>query len=83
MTAGAHTPSRWAFYSTVLPWLVLAIGIPASIFLYVFIQDSIEKVARLRFEREAQDASSVIEGRLRSYSDVLYAMRAQIGRAHV
>jgi signal transduction histidine kinase len=76
MTAEAHTPSRRAYHSSVLPWLVLVIGIPASIFLYVFIQDSIENVARLRFEREAQDASSVIQGRLRSYSDVLYALRA-------
>ena len=42
----------------------------------MFIEHSIENVARLRFEREAQDASSVIEGRLRSYSDVLYALRA-------
>lgn len=72
----APKAGRRAFYSSFLPWLVLAIGIPASVFLYVLIQDSIENVARLRFEREAQDASSVIQGRLRSYSDVLYALRA-------
>lgn len=35
-----------------------------------------ENVARLRFEREANDANDIIEGRLRSYSDVLYALRA-------
>jgi signal transduction histidine kinase len=76
MPAAAPRPGRWAFYSSSLPWLVLAIGIPASFFLYALVQDSIEDVARLRFEREAQDASSVIQGRLRSYSDVLYALRA-------
>ena len=76
MPVAVPRPGRWAFYSSFLPWLVLAIGIPASFFLYVLIQNSIENVARLRFEREAQDASSVIQGRLRSYSDVLYALRA-------
>src|SRR3954469_24013595 len=61
---------------TVLPWLVLAIGIPASFFLQTYVQRSIENVARLRFEREANDAKGIIEGRLRSYGDVLYALRA-------
>ncbi|MGH6821817.1 MAG: CHASE domain-containing protein, partial [Methylocella sp.] len=70
---------RRALLATVLPWMVLATGIPASIFLYTFIQDSVESVARLRFEREAEDANGIIEGRLRSYSDVLYALRALFG----
>jgi len=65
-----------AFRSTVLPWLVLAIGVPASFALYTLIQDSVENVARLRFERQANDANANIEGRLRSYGDVLYALRA-------
>jgi len=68
--------TRWAFHSTLLPWLVLALGIPASFFLFKFLQDSVENVARLRFEREAKDANSIIEGRLRAYGDVLYALRA-------
>ena len=67
---------RRAFHSAVLPWLVLAIGIPASFSLSTLIQDSVEKVARLRFEREARDASGIFEGSLRSYGDVLYALRA-------
>ncbi len=67
---------RRTFHSAVLPWLVLAVGIPASFFLFTLIQDSVEKVARLRFEREAKDASGIIEGRLRSYGDVLYALRS-------
>lgn len=73
--AGDRTIWR-AFRSTVLPWLVLAIGVPASFLLYTLIQDSVENVARLRFEREANDANAIIEGRLRSYGDVLYALRA-------
>src|SRR5713101_8871631 len=76
MTAAMDRASRPAIYSTALPLLVLVIGIPASFFLFTLIQDSVENVARLRFEREAKDANSIIEGRLRSYSDVLYALRA-------
>jgi len=56
--------------------LVLTVGITVSFFLFAVIRDSVENVARLRFEREAKDANSIIEGRLRSYSDVLYALRA-------
>src|SRR6266705_5518031 len=67
---------RPAFHWTVLPWLVLAVGIPASFFLFSLLKDSVENIAQLRFEREAKDANVVIEGRLRSYSDVLYALRA-------
>ena len=66
----------WPFQSTLPPWIVLAIGIPVSFFLYSLIQKSIEDVASLRFEREANDASGIIDDRLRSYSDVLYALRA-------
>src|SRR6266850_413772 len=68
--------TRLIFRSTLLPWLVLASGIPASFFLFTLIQDSVENIARLRFEREAKDANSIIESRLRSYNDVLYALRA-------
>lgn len=65
-----------ALRSAVAPWFVLVIGIPASFSLFFLIRDSVENVARLRFEREARDATSVIEDRLRSYSDVLYSLRA-------
>src|SRR5258708_17308559 len=67
---------RGMFQSSALPWLMLAIGIPASLFLFAIIQDTVENIARLRFEREAKDVSGLIEGRLRSYADVLYALRA-------
>jgi len=76
MTVAGDRTIRQAFRSTVLPWLVLAIGVPASFFLYTLIQDSVENVARLRFEREAENANGIIEGRLRSHNDVLYALRA-------
>src|SRR6266436_993022 len=76
MTAAMDRTSRPAIYSAALPLLVLVIGIPASFFLFTLIQDSVENIARLRFEREAKDANSIIEGRLRSYNDVLYALRA-------
>src|SRR5262245_7166339 len=67
---------RWPIQSTLPPWIVLVIGIPVSFFLYSLIQKSIEDVASLRFEREANDANGIIDDRLRSYSDVLYALRA-------
>src|SRR5712692_10997175 len=76
LTVATERTSRWFFRSSMLPWFVLALGIPASFFLFVTIQDSVENIARLRFEREAKDANSIIEGRLRSYNDVLYALRA-------
>src|SRR6266545_3868619 len=76
MTAATSGVTRPVFHSAVLPWLVMAAGITVSFFLFALIQNSVEDVARLRFEREARDASSIIEGRLRSYGDVLYALRA-------
>src|SRR5467141_4811864 len=76
ITAATKEATRPGFRSAVLPWLVLAVGITVSFFLFALIRDSVENVARLRFEREAKDASGFIEGRLRSYGDVLYALRA-------
>jgi PAS domain S-box-containing protein len=72
----ARSAIRRVLKPTVLPWLVLALGIPASFLLHRYFEASVENVARLRFEREANDARGVIESRLRSYSDVLYALRA-------
>src|SRR5712672_818752 len=74
--AATKEATRPAFRSAVLPWLVLAVGHAVSFFLFALIQDSVENVARLRFERETKDANSIIEGRLRAYGDVLYALRA-------
>src|SRR5689334_12764591 len=61
---------------SVVPLLVLAMGLVVTTLLYVFIQDSVDRVARLRFEREANNANAIIAGRLRSYSEVLYALRS-------
>jgi signal transduction histidine kinase len=72
----AAKAARRFFQPAALPWLILAVGIPASFLLFTLIKGSVENVARLRFEREANDANAIIDGRLRSYSDVLYALRA-------
>src|SRR5439155_8733285 len=72
----ADPRGRRVFHSQLLPWIVLLVGIPTAIFLFMLMQSSVENLARLRFEREANDANGIIEGRLRSYADVLYAMRA-------
>ncbi len=69
-------PIRRAFQMAALPWIVLLIGVPTSFWLFTVIKSSVEHVARLRFEREANDANAIIDGRLRSYSDVLYSLRA-------
>jgi PAS domain S-box-containing protein len=60
----------------VLPWIILAVGIPASILLFTVIRDAVESVARLRFERQAGDAHAVIENRLHPYAGLLYGLRA-------
>jgi PAS domain S-box-containing protein len=60
----------------MLPWLVLAVGIPASILLSAVIWDSVERVARLRFERQASDTHAVIENRLDPYAGILYGLKA-------
>jgi len=76
VTAATSGATRRVFHLGVLPWLVLAAGITASFFLFALVRDSVENIARLRFEREANAANSVVEDRLRSYSDVLYSLRA-------
>jgi CHASE1-domain containing sensor protein len=60
----------------VLPWMALAIGIPASILLFSVIRDAVESVARQRFEHQASDAHAVIEDRLHPYVGILYGLRA-------
>lgn len=60
----------------VLPWVILLIGIPASLLLFTVIRNAIEDVAQLRFERQARDAVAVIEERIQFYSDILYGLRA-------
>jgi signal transduction histidine kinase len=69
-------PASGPRQGTALPWLVLAIGIPASILLFSHWRDAVEDLAQLRFERNASDVKHVIEARVRSYSDVLYGLQA-------
>src|SRR5256885_15585597 len=76
MTTVTDQASRRARHWTVLPWIVLAIGIPASILLFTVIRDAVESVARLRFERQASDTHAVIENRLNPYAGLLYGLRA-------
>src|SRR5208337_3260973 len=59
-----------------LPWVVLALGIPLSIFLATVVRDSLENVARLRFERQTSEAESMIEDRVHSYAGILYGLKA-------
>src|SRR5947208_15546576 len=75
MTAAARGATRRVFQLDALPWLVLTVGITASFFLFALVRDSVENVARLRFERETKDANGIIEDRLSSYVDVRYALR--------
>src|SRR5712691_5670647 len=76
MTAATDkAPSRTRHW-IALPWAALAIGILASILLFAVVREAVENVARLRFERQAGDAHSVIEGRLHFYAHVLFGLKA-------
>jgi signal transduction histidine kinase len=76
MTTGAEQESPHARHRIVLPWVVLGIGIPASLLLFTLFQDAVEDSARLRFERYASDTKHVIEARVKSYADILHGLAA-------
>jgi signal transduction histidine kinase len=76
MTAATDKVLGRAYYWSALPWLLLAIGIPSSYLLSAVVRDSVEDVARLRFERNASDIKHVIEARVHSYADILHGMAA-------
>src|SRR5689334_8098200 len=73
--------TRVAYKKTVLPLLVLILGATASLFLFIFTRDNIEKEAGLRFERQASDAQHAIEARFISYFNVLYGLAALFNRS--
>ena len=60
----------------MLPWLVLAVGLPASFWLFVLISDAVESVAQSRFERQSSDIVHAIETRIQSYAEILYGLQA-------
>ena len=64
------------FRSTVLPILVLLIGIPASFILFSAVRNSVARAAQFQFERDANTAINVAENRLYAYTNVLYALRS-------
>lgn len=68
-------PSR--FRSTVLPMVVLLIGIPVAFGMYLAVENAVMRVNQLQFDREAKATNSILEIRLQSYSHILYALRAQ------
>ena len=70
--AATTTAPVSARHWSLLPWLILLIGLPASLLFFNVIRNAIEDVARLRFERQARDAVAVIEERIQFYSDILY-----------
>ncbi len=74
--AATSEATRLARRWIVVPWLVLATVISASLLLFAVIRDAVEDVARLRFEREASDIKHVIDARVHSYVDVLYGLQA-------
>jgi signal transduction histidine kinase len=60
----------------ILPWVILAIAIAASVTLFMVMKDDVESVARLRFERQTSDIKHVIEARIHSYTDIMYGLQA-------
>lgn len=59
-----------------LPWVVLAIGMLASLALFFVIRDVVEDVAEQRFQRQASDVKGRIEQRIQFYADVLFGLKA-------
>ncbi|HYH43521.1 MAG TPA: CHASE domain-containing protein, partial [Burkholderiales bacterium] len=59
----------------LFPWLILLVGIPISFVLFGVMRDAVENMAQLRFERQAGDAKGIIEGRIHSYAEILFALR--------
>lgn len=75
-TATIDKVARRARHWTLLPWVVLAVGIPASLVFSTVVRESVEQVAQLRFERQAGDAKSIIEDRIQFYAGILYGLKA-------
>ena len=71
-------PTRRA--GMMLPWLVLAVALPASFWLYVLIRDAVENLAHSRFDRQASDIAHAIETRTQSYAEILYGLQALFSR---
>jgi len=76
MTATTDKATRRARPWAVLPWVLLVIGISASFIFFTVVQDAIESVAKLRFERQSSDAKAVIDHRINFYADILYGLKA-------
>jgi PAS domain S-box-containing protein len=75
--SGATRPAqRQGHKRILLPWVVLALGVPLSFFLFGAMKDAVEDVARSRFERYASDARGSIERRVQFYANVLYGLKA-------
>lgn len=81
MTVNFDNAIRFMRHQTMLPWVVLVAGIVTSGLLFDFVQDTVENVAKLRFERQASDARRVIDVRIHSYAGVLYGLRALFSSA--
>jgi signal transduction histidine kinase len=64
-----------------LPALVLVLGAMASLVMFAFVRDSIEKEARMRFERQASDRKHAVEARFIAYSNVLYGLAALFAKS--
>lgn len=61
---------------TALPFGVLAIGVLASFALLSVVEDAVDNVAKLRFERLASEGKHVIQTRIDAYGEILYGLAA-------
>lgn len=69
-------PIRSIFLRNSLAALTLGVGVLSSVLLFALFDRATENVARLRFEREAREAMTIVQDRVQFYSATLYAMRA-------
>lgn len=59
-----------------IPLVVLALGLVLSASLARLLRETIQKDARQRFEKHAEQATEAIADRIQSYNEALYALRA-------
>jgi signal transduction histidine kinase len=59
-----------------VPAVIFVLAVACSFWLYIVVDDAVESVARLRFERQASDIRHAIGSRIHSYADVMYGLQA-------
>src|SRR6266849_2591251 len=63
----------------LIAWLILALGIAASIALMIGVRKQVEQEARYQFEASARDVLYRVQSEIGSYEEVLVGLSALLG----